>query len=43
MKEISGSTQTAIRTVIPTVAAATKATDRNIKKIKQYLSKQNNK
>ena len=38
MKETSGSTQTVVQTATPTVAAATKSTVTNIKKLKIYLS-----
>ena len=43
MKKTYGSTQTAAQTATPIVAAATKATDTNIKKLKMYLSSQKGK
>lgn len=42
MKEISGYTQIAGRIATPTVAAATKATRNNVKKLKIYLRKNGN-
>ena len=43
MKETFGSTQIAAQTATPIVAAATKATSGNIKKLKTYLSTQKDK
>lgn len=43
MKETFGSTQTVAQTATPIVAAATKATNSNINKMKVYLSTQKDK